>query len=103
MNFPAAPAQEQHTRQHHEGSPNKERHHHHHQHIVVQDGVRLRLWGSRGQVLPGLWWARPVDLSFPTPSLTVGRPVVLSHVVVRGAVVAVVAVMAMVAVGCIVR
>lgn len=62
VDFPAAPAQEQHTRQHHEGSPNKERHHHHHQHIVVQDGVRLRLWRTRGQVLPGLWWARPVHL-----------------------------------------
>lgn len=44
-----------------------------------------------------------MDLSFPTPSLTVGRPVVLSHAVVRVAVVAGVAVMAMVAVGCILR
>lgn len=54
VHLPAASAEQQCTRQHHEGTPDKERHHHHQEQIVVQDRVGLCLRGQqvRGQ---GQW------------------------------------------------
>lgn len=109
VDLPAAPAQEQDSGQHHESATDKERQDHHQQHVVVEDGVRLRLWAGRGQDR----WGRPPEARpspprpaapLRAPSLTVGLLVVLSHLEVRAAVAAVLAAaVAMVGVGCILK
>lgn len=86
------------------GAPDKQRHHHHQQQIAVQDWAGSACRARSGVRASGhdLWQPCP---AFPHPSLTVGRSVALSHVVVRATVAEVVeaAAVAMVAVGCMMR